>query len=183
MSVEFHSLIKDTCDKTVLQTQKSHPILKILSNGLNIILRKSKYTRYEDRRINDLGKSLEQEIKDIITHDNDIKLIPYSQHLGYPDLRVQIHGKVVFIEIKTTSKEENFDSTQRVFYYTNGNKISDDGYHLLIQLFLEASPSNPNSYIFKKWRIRDLYSLSVSLKREYNASYRDLNNLPVLCGS
>jgi len=176
-------LVKDSCKKTVFKTKKNHPILKILSKGLNDIIAKSKYTRYEDRRINDLGKSLEQEIRDIIKHDGEIELIPYSQHMGYPDLRLKINNEIVFIEIKTTSKYDGFNSTQRVFYYTNGNKITDDGYHLLIQLFLEPSPTNPNSYIFKKWKIKDLYSLNVILKKEYNASYRDLNSLPALCNS
>ncbi len=183
MSIVFSELVKTSCNRTVFETEKDHPILKILSKGLNDIIQKSKYTRYEGGRINDLGKSLEHEIKDIIEHNNDIELLPYSQHMGYPDLRLKINSKIVFIEIKTTAKEEGFNSTQRVFYYTNGNKITDDGHHLLIQLFLKSSLSNPNSYIFKKWKIKDLYSLSIGLKKEYNASYRDLNNLPVLCNS
>ena len=154
-----------------------------MSKGLNDILSKSKYTKYEYKRINDLGKSLENEIKGIIKNNNEVKLIPFSQHMGYPDLRLEINNEIIFIEIKTTSQTEEFNSTQRVFYYTNGNKISDDGYHLLIQLFVEASPNNPNSFTLKKWKIKDLYSLNVSLKKEYNASYRDLNNLPILSNS
>ncbi len=179
----FSELVSTSCGKSVVEIKKNHPILEILSQGLNTILSKSKYTRYEDKRINDLGRALEQEIKDIIKNHKDVELLPYSQHVGYPDLRLKIQNDIVFIEIKTSSKDDNFKSTQRVFYYTNGNKISADGYHLLIQLFLKPSPNNPNSYIFKKWRISDLFSLKIGLKSEYNASYKDLNELPILCNS
>lgn len=180
----FSDLVKDSCQKDVRQIDRGHPILKLLSKGLDGILKKSAYTRYEDRRINDLGKSLETEIKSIIENSSECKIIPYSQHMGYPDLRLEINDDIVFIEIKTTSKDENFSSTQRVFYFTNGNKITSNGYHILVQLFLEPSPNNPNSYQFKKWKIKDLHSLNINLKQEYNASYKDLHELPTLfCSS
>lgn len=178
MTGDFHEVVKKISGYNVVPISTEHLILDVLSDGLDALVSKAKYTVYRYGRINEVGKELEREVSDIVNKSMGFVIIPHSQRVGYPDMRVNAkEGLPTFIEVKVTTVTEGELDTQRRFYMSSGNKIQDNGHHLLVLLYVKAEG---DGFKLKAWRINDLYDLQVSFKGEYNASSKDFARLKVL---
>jgi len=100
---------------------------------------------------------------------------------GYPDIefwhggKCENDGRIVYIEIKTYN-EKNVNSSQRTFYASppsdkDGFKIIHDAPHIVISFKIEKINNN---YYATGFKIVDLYKLTGSIKREFNASNKEL---------
>ncbi|MDE0399811.1 MAG: hypothetical protein OXL96_18620 [Candidatus Poribacteria bacterium] len=173
----FHEVVMQLSGHAVVPVNDNHVILDVLSGGLDTLLTKSKYTLYKYKRINEVGKSLEGEILDILDKNSEIETVPVGQHVGYPDMCARTGGTFTYLEVKVTGVLEGETDTQRRFYMSSGKKIKHDGHHLLVLLYLEAEGAG---FRLRSWRINDLYNLQVGIKKEYNASSRDFAMLRTL---
>lgn len=171
--------------RSIIPTPKGHPLIQALGKNLNTMLKKSRHTNYVGGRINEVGTSLETEIKSFID-TSGLGTCMAKPRSGYPDLVVSMRdGDDVYIEVKTTSEKPDSKSTLRAFYISSGKHIQTDAHHILIHFFVNRVPSTGTKAQFElhAWAIRDLHSLKVRLKNEYNASMKDFKQLPVLASS
>ena len=175
---DFHKVVLKLSEHEVIPIAEDHPVLNILSRGLDALVDKSKYTLYRRKRVNEVGKSLEREVYDILDNNQSVDIAPYSQHVGYPDMFGRIPGHApFFVEVKITAVREDDTDSQRRFYLSSGRKIKNNGHHLLILLYMRE---DGDAHRLKAWRINDLYDLQISLKREYNAGSDDFARLRTL---
>lgn len=171
--------------KSIIPTPKNHPLIQALAKNLNTMLKNSRHTNYVGGRINEVGTSLESEIKSFIDASGLGTCVP-KPRAGYPDLAVSMHnGDDMYIEVKTTSEKPDSKSTFRAFFFSSGKHIQTDAHHILIHFFVNRVPSTGTKAQFEliAWTIRDLHSLKVRLKKEYNANMKDFKQLPVLASS
>lgn len=179
----FADLTRERSGAEVIPVPADHPLLPVLSRGLDQMMARARYTNYTAARINEIGSQIETEIRQIIDNDPACRLLP-GRRAGYPDLTVRVNGETACIEIKTTTEEPTSRSGFRTFYVSSWSKVKCDAYHLLVQLFLKRTggSSMVNAQL-RSWQIKDLSGLELSLKTEYNASLGELNGLPCLRSS
>lgn len=125
--------------------------------------------RYEGARINEVSKSIENELVEEIRKTGLNTRILSAQ--GYPDIELKdTHNRVTYLEIKISGVKEK--TGFRTFYYSSGKKITSDARHLL--LGLGVVKESGNYWKIEEWTLTDLSKLDVHLKAEFNASNIDL---------
>ncbi|WP_245528129.1 restriction endonuclease [Methanocaldococcus vulcanius] len=137
------------------------------------------------KRVNDVGNYIEHYVKDVLGKYG-YAITPKTKKgrqksTGYPDIEFWYKGKkegegrVVYIEIKTFN-EKNINSPHRTFYASpskdeEGIKIRFDAPHLCMSFKIEKLGSE---YYATGFKIVDLSKLKGGIKREFNASNREL---------
>lgn len=183
--VPFADFIKARSGRTIIPMPKGHPLVQTLAKNLNDMLQKSRHRRYIGGRINEVGGSLESEVKSYI-NSSGLGTCETKPRGGYPDLSVSMaSGNHVYIEVKATTSRPDENSSLRAFYISSAKHVQEDAHHILIHFFLTKVPSagTKSEFNFASWAIRDLHDLTIRLKKEYNASMNDFKLLPVLASS
>ncbi|WP_421077558.1 restriction endonuclease [Methanothermococcus sp. Ax23] len=137
------------------------------------------------KRVNEVGNHIEPYVKKALSKYG-YATTPKTKNgkhksTGYPDIefwyggKSENEGRVVYIEIKTYN-EKNVNSSQRTFYASppndkDGFKIIHDAPHIVISFKIEKINNN---YYATGFKIVDLYKLTGSIKREFNASNKEL---------
>ena len=184
--VAFPDLVSKLSGCNVIAINPPHPLINTLEKGLNDMVSRAKYTRYHGGRVNEVGRSLEAEIRAIIESSGVATIERPGQAAGYPDMSLKAKdGTRYYLEIKTTTESRNKPSALRAFYISSGKKITWDAHHLLVHLYVTQIPSVGKMSEFKLvgWVINDLYGLSLRPKLEYNASHADMSTLSTLASS
>lgn len=145
-------------------------LLRILNNALSKFLKTLTNTRsrLQGNRINEVGRRIEELlVNELNKQPLNVKKLGSS---GYPDIEIDHRGRTVYLEMKTSTLDEN--SSFRYFYYTNGKKIKCNAKHLLLDI--KVSEESPHYWKVEKWALSDLSRLKLRLKCEFNASKSDL---------
>jgi hypothetical protein len=125
--------------------------------------------RYEGARINEVSKSIENELVEEIRKTGLGTRILSAQ--GYPDIELKDkHNRITYLEVKISGKKEK--TGFRAFYYSSAKKITSDARHLLLGLGL--TKESGNYWKIEEWTLTDLSKLDVHLKAEFNASNIDI---------
>ena len=183
--IPLADFIKRQSGHIIIPMPKGHSLIQTLAKNLNIMLQKSRHTRYIGGRINEVGGSLESEIKSFIDASG-LGTCETKPRAGYPDLSVNMaSGNHVYIEVKATTSKPSENSSLRAFYISSAKHVQEDAHHILIHFFLNkvASAGTRSEFEFSSWAIRDLHDLTIRLKKEYNANMNDFKRLPVLAAS
>jgi hypothetical protein len=150
-----------------LKDLKDIELLNEISKSANNFIKSIErtHTRFEGKRINEVGRRIEEVFVEEL---KKTKLIPnLLTKTGYPDIKiVDSYGRVTFLESKATTGE--WDSSFRSFYYTSGKKIDSDGRHLLIAW--DISNETGNYWKVKGWKLVDLSNLIITTKLEFQAN-------------
>lgn len=128
------------------------------------------HQRFEGSRINEVGKRIEEAFVEEL---KKTRLKPeLLTKAGYPDMKIHDPAeRITYLESKAISQD--WDSTFRSFYYTNGSKIDSNGRHLLIAWHIEQE--RDNYWKVMGWKICDLYNLDqIDIKLEFNSNNRAL---------
>ncbi len=185
-AVGFPALVHRLSGHAVIAIDPRHPLIDTLEKGLNGMLSRARYTRYHGGRVNEVGRSLEAEIRGIIESSGVASIERQRQAAGYPDMSLRARdGTRCYLEIKTTTESANRPSTLRAFYISSGNKITSDAHHLLVHLYVTQIPTvgKKSEFQLNGWVIKDLHGLALRPKLEYNASHADMSALSTLASS
>jgi hypothetical protein len=147
-------------------------LTKTLHNILNKFLKTLTNTRsrLQGLRVNEVGRRIEELLVNELNKESlSVKKLGSS---GYPDIEIFHKGRTIYLELKTSSSDEN--SSLRYFYYTNGKKIKCNARHLLLDI--TVSEENPHYWKIERWALSDLSKLRLRLKCEFNASKNDLRD-------
>jgi len=126
--------------------------------------------RFEGNRINEVGKRIEEAFVEEL---KKTKLRPeLLRKAGYPDMKINDRAeRITYLESKAIS--EDWGSTFRSFYYTDGSKIDSNARHLLIAWHIKEERERYWKVIGGK--ICDLYNLEqIDVKLEFNSNNRIL---------
>jgi len=126
--------------------------------------------RFEGNRINEVGKRIEEAFVEEL---KKTKLRPeLLRKAGYPDMKINDRAeRITYLESKAIS--EDWGSTFRSFYYTDGSKIDSNARHLLIAWHIKEERERYWKVI--GWKICDLYNLEqIDVKLEFNSNNRIL---------
>jgi hypothetical protein len=172
--VRFQEVVKESSGFIVIPFDATEELDKDLMRTLNNTLSKFLKTltntrsRLQGSRVNEVGRRIEELLV------NELNKQPlYVKKLGssgYPDIEISHRGRIIYLEMKTSSLDEN--SSFRYFYYTNGKKIKCNARHLLLDIIV--SEESPHYWKIEKWALSDLSRLKLRLKCEFNASKSDL---------
>jgi len=137
------------------------------------------------KRVNEVGNHIEHYVKKAL-NQYGYAITPKTKSnkqksTGYPDIEFWYRGKkegnrrIVYIEVKTFD-ERNINSSHRTFYASpskdeEGIKIKFDAPHLCLSFKIGKINDN---YYASGFKIIDLSKLKGGIKREFNASNRDL---------
>lgn len=160
---QFHSMnLQDPQDLEVFNE------ITISANNL-IKYIKSTGTGYKGNRINEVGRNIELVFVEELKKS---KLKPFQlTSAGYPDIKIiDSFGRVTFLESKAVSQD--WESTFRSFYYTNGKKIDADARHLLIGW--DVSKESGEYWVVKGWKLVDLSKLMVDTKMEFHSNNKQV---------
>lgn len=147
-------------------------LMRTMSSLLDKLLKTLNNTRsrFQGNRVNEVGRRIEELLVNVLNMPPlSAKKLGSS---GYPDIEISHSGRIIYLEMKTSSLNEN--SSFRYFYYTNGKKIKSDTRHLLLDF--GVSEESPNYWKIEKCALSDLSSLGLHLKCEFNATKSDLLN-------
>jgi hypothetical protein len=136
------------------------------------------HQRFEGNRINEVGKRIEEAFVEEL---KKTKLKPQLlRKAGYPDMKIMDPAeRITFLESKAIS--EDWDSTFRSFYYTDGSKIDSNARHLLIAWHIKEEKE-------RYWKvfgckICDLFNLTqIDAKLEFNTNNRMLYRDSMILG-
>ncbi|MDQ4101627.1 MAG: hypothetical protein M3115_05525 [Thermoproteota archaeon] len=145
-------------------------LIRILNNTLNKFLKTLTNTksRLQGNRVNEVGRRIEELlVNELNKQPLNVKKLGSS---GYPDVEISHRGRTIYLEMKTSTLDEN--SSFRYFYFTNGKKIKCNAKHLLLDI--KVSEESPHYWKVEKWALSDLSRLKLRLKCEFNASKSDL---------
>lgn len=162
-----------------LMDNKDEALIHALEKALKSYTRyaTSQGARFHGNRINDVGKNFENAVMQAI--DRTELSIEKLSRMGYPDFKLtQSYGNVTYLEIKVSGAKENEKSSLRTFYYSSPNKIDSDARHLLLQVRMEEEASKYWKVL--SWGLRDLSTLEVQLKTEFNAGSKETSQTALL---
>lgn len=170
-SISFSEVVKATTGYDVTPLDLDDPDDKKLYHAIEkaakdfIVYVNKTGTRFQGNRINDIGKKIEEVFVGELTKTT-LKPQKLSAS-GYPDIQiVDTAGRLTYIESKATSVNQ-WDSTFRSFYYTNGNKIKANAHHLLIGWMIVEEKEK--YWKVTGWKLCDLSKLKrMLIKVEFN---------------
>jgi hypothetical protein len=183
--ISFPDLVRSTTpyeiSKLDLKNNKNDlNLFKELANAaINFIeYTKRIHQRFEGNRINEVGKRIEEAFVEEL---KKTKLRPkLLRKAGYPDMKIcDSAERITYLESKAIS--EDWESTLRSFYYTDGSKIDSNARHLLIAWRIEEEREKYWKVI--GWKICDLYNLQqIDVKLEFNSNNRILYSDSMILG-
>jgi hypothetical protein len=172
--VRFQDVVKESSGFIIIPFDATDELDKDLMRTLNITLDKFLKTltntrsRLQGNRVNEVGRRIEELlVNELNKQPLFVKKLGSS---GYPDIEISHRGRIIYLEMKTSSLDEN--SSFRYFYYTNGKKIKCNAKHLLLDIIV--SEESPHYWKIEKWALSDRSMLKLRLKCEFNASKSDL---------
>jgi hypothetical protein len=172
--VTFHELVKISSGFYVIPfdatDQLDKDLMRILTDTLRQFLKTLANTRsrLQGNRVNEVGRRIEELlVNELNKQPLSVKRLGSS---GYPDIEISHGGRMIYLEMKTSSLDEN--SSFRYFYYTSGKKIKYNAKHLLLDI--TVTEESPHYWKIEKWDLSDLSRLKLRLKCEFNASKSDL---------
>lgn len=172
--VRFQEVVEESSGFFVIPFDATDELDKDLMRTLNNTLSKflktltSTRSRLRGNRVNEVGRRIEELlVNELNKQPLSVKKLGSS---GYPDIEISHRGRIIYLEMKTSSLDEN--SSFRYFYYTNGKKIKCNAKHLLLDIIV--SEECPHYWKIEKWALSDLSMLKLRLKCEFNASKSDL---------
>jgi hypothetical protein len=141
--VTFHELVKISSGFYVIPFDATDQLDKDLMRTLTDTLRQFLKTlantrsRLQGNRVNEVGRRIEELlVNELNKQPLSVKRLGSS---GYPDIEISHGGRMIYLEMKTSSLDEN--SSFRYFYYTSGKKIKYNAKHLLLDITVtEESP-------------------------------------------
>lgn len=139
----------DATDKLDKELRRS------LDNSLSKFLKTltNKRFRLQGNRVNGVGRRIEELlVNELNKPPLSVKKLGSS---GYPDIEISHMGRIIYLEMKTSSLNET--SSFRYFYYTNGKKIKCNAKHLLLDI--TVSEESPHYWKIEKWASSDLSRL------------------------
>lgn len=154
----------DATDKLDKELRRS------LDNSLSKFLKTltNKRFRLQGNRVNEVRRRIEELlVNELNKPPLSVKKLGSS---GYPDIEISHMGRIIYLEMKTSSLNET--SSFRYFYYTNGKKIKCNAKHLLLDI--TVSEESPHYWKIEKWALSNLSRLRLHLKCEFNATKSDL---------
>jgi hypothetical protein len=172
--VPFQKAVRESSGFVVIPFDAADELDKELMTNLHTVLHKFLKTlantklRLQGNRVNEVGRRIEELLV------NELNKPPFTVRKlgssGYPDIEINHRGRTIYLEMKTSTLDEN--SSFRYFYYTNGKKIKCNAKHLLLDM--KVSEESPHYWKVEKWTLSDLSRLKLRLKCEFNASKSDL---------
>lgn len=154
----------DATDKLDKELRRS------LDNSLSKFLKTltNKRFRLQGNRVNEVRRRIEELlVNELNKPPLSVKKLGSS---GYPDIEISHMGRIIYLEMKTSSLNET--SSFRYFYYTNGKKIKCNAKHLLLDI--TVSEESPHYWKIEKWALSNLSRSRLHLKCEFNATKSDL---------
>lgn len=139
----------DATDKLDKELRRS------LDNSLSKFLKTltNKRFRLQGNRVNEVRRRIEELlVNELNKPPLSVKKLGSS---GYPDIEISHMGRIIYLEMKTSSLNET--SSFRYFYYTNGKKIKCNAKHLLLDI--TVSEESPHYWKIEKWASSDLSRL------------------------
>jgi hypothetical protein len=122
--VSFHEVVRVSSGFNIIPSDSTdeldRDLMRTLSNILSKFLKTLTNTRsrLQGIRVNEVGRRIEELLV------NELNKEPLSVRKlgssGYPDIEISHKGRTIYLELKTSSSDEN--SSLRYFYYTNGKK-------------------------------------------------------------
>ena len=184
--ISFADVVKASSGYDVLPIDpRDNNDLKLIDELNTAILGFTKYAkssgaRFQGNRINDVGKNFENAVQQAI--DRTSITINKLTKMGYPDFRLtQDSDRVTFLEIKVSGLEQNSRSSLRSFFYSSATKIDCDARHLLLKVYMVEETSKYWKIV--SWELKDLSTLTVSLKTEFNAGSYEIGETKTLAHS
>lgn len=184
--VPFSDVVLASSGHRVIPIDISSPedmyLIKELDNSLRTYTKyaSSQYARFHGNRINDVGKNFENAVLQAIDKSG-LSIIKLTK-MGYPDFKlIQESGNVSYLEIKVSGTKNRAVSSLRSFYYSSPNKIDSDARHLLLQVRMEEEADKYWKAI--SWEVRDLSSLEVQLKTEFNGGSKEISKTVLIIRS
>lgn len=184
--ISFADLVRESSGHLVLPidpcSREDSLLLKDISQALDTFVRVSQQSgqRHIANRINDVGKRFEYSIAEAIR--KTALEVSVLGRPGYPDCLVTQGERTTYLEIKTSATiQKPSNAWLKTFSFSSGKKIKYDARHLLLKLQLEEEDSK----IWKvlSWELRDLSTLKVKLKTEFDAGFSELEQVPLLRSS
>jgi hypothetical protein len=175
-------VIEASCGYKILPIDSKNPQDKALIRHLTyaldsfVALTKKTGQRFRGNRINDIGSKIEGLIEAEISK-TPLEISKLGK-TGYPDFEIRQNDRVTYLELKTTGNINKKSTHHRMFYFTTGKKIKNDGRHLLLQIQMEEESNKYWQVV--AWHLRDLAGLKVSLKAEFNANFQDIELAPLI---
>jgi len=173
--IPFSDLVKATTNFEIhnlnLQDEKDRVLFnEIKTSATNYIKYVTRiHQRYEGKRINEVGRRIEEAFVEELKKTNLISTQLKSS--GYPDIKiVDQFGRVTYLESKAVSKD--WASSFRSFYYTSGKKIDSSGRHLLIAW--DISNETGDYWKVNGWKLIDLSKLEITIKLEFQSNNQKL---------
>ena len=184
--ISFADVVKASSGYDVLPIDTSDKYDSKLVGELNVALlgftkyAKSSGARFQGNRINDVGKNFENAVQQAI--DRTSITINKLTKIGYPDFRLTHDSdRVTFMEIKVSGLEQNIRPPLRSFFYSSATKIDCDARHLLLKVYMVEETSKYWKIV--SWELKDLSTLTVSLKTEFNAGSYEIGETKTLAHS
>jgi len=174
-NIPFSVLIKATTNFEIcpldLRDKQDIEFLEQITTSANNFIKfvRRTHQRFEGRRINEVGRRIEEVFVEEL---KKTKVIPTQlKSSGYPDIKiVDQFGRTSYLESKAVSTD--WESSLRSFYYTSGKKIDSSGRHLLIAW--DISNESGNYWIVKGWKLIDLANLEITTKLEFQSNNQKL---------
>ena len=170
-NIPFSELLRSTTPFDVYSLNAKDPkdlelVEQITTSANNFIKSINRtHTRFEGKRINEVGRRIEEVFVEELKKS---KLTPLQLITpGYPDIKiVDAYERVTYLESKAISGD--WDSSFRSFYYTSGNKIDSAGRHILIAW--DISNETGNYWKLNGWKLVELYNLIITTKFEFQSN-------------
>ena len=183
--LSLHELILQICGNKVfpvdLKNKDDVKLVKTLCEVAIDTIHEIKAVPITAKRVNEVGNKIEPYIKRGINKYNGYTAeIPLGKLNGYPDILIKDKvERYTYIECKTYNKQ-SAESSFRSFYLSPSNrfKIVNDARHIVIAL--EIRYLENNEYVADGFKLIDVYNLKCKLKKEWNASNKELYGLQTL---
>lgn len=175
--VPFELFVKAISGKRIIpireQSKEDVALIRALKDVVKNAVSELNRLGIQTKRPNEAGNQAEFFLKSAL-ENSPLKLQPFSQSAGYPDLLIlDAFDRPTYLEVKTYHVSGK-ESSLRSFFVSPGkrkSKIEFDARHLLASFQLEKRESR---FYAEKASARDIAFLIGEVKREFNASNKDL---------
>ena len=188
-NIPFKIAMRAISDCEVIPFNKDDPKDKELLNDLikaaKIATKNANKTGIFTRRANEVGNHIEPFMIDALNQigikaDKPKTREGNKKAVGYPDIFVEDKSKRPnYVECKTYN-EENYQTTQRSFYFSPAERQEDfkvihNARHLIVSFKIERADRNgKNAFVPVYWKIFSIDNLVGQIKHEFNASNKQM---------